>query len=82
MADAAVVGVPDARWGQAPVAIIQRRSGGRVDEAELLAHCGDRLAPYKRPKAIRWADGLPRNAAGKLLRRQVREAMASPKADE
>ena len=45
-----------------------------VSEAELLAHCAARLARYKVPRAIRWADALPRNAAGKLLRRSLRAA--------
>ena len=67
-----MVGVPDERWGQAPVAFVRRRDGMPVSEAELLAHCAARLARYKVPRAIRWADALPRNAAGKLLRRSLR----------
>ncbi len=71
--DTGVVGVPDARWGQVPVAVVQRRAGMAATAEELVAHCAERLAGYKVPKAIHWQESLPRNAAGKLLRRVVRE---------
>lgn len=72
VADAGVIGLPDPDWGQRPVALVRRAAGVMVTEAELLAHCAARLAAYKVPSAIRWVDALPRNAAGKLLRRALR----------
>ena len=69
--EVAVFGVPDDRWGQAVHAAIVVRPGGSVTDDELLAAC-DHLSRYKRPKAIRIVDALPRNAAGKVLRRRLR----------
>ncbi|MFN8539025.1 MAG: o-succinylbenzoate--CoA ligase [Thermomicrobiales bacterium] len=72
VADAGVVGLPHETWGQVPVAIVQLRPGTTAD---LIAHCSARLASYKVPKAIHYRDTLPRNAAGKLLRRVLRESL-------
>ncbi|MCH8902253.1 MAG: AMP-binding protein, partial [Chloroflexi bacterium] len=71
--DAAVVGLPDERWGQQVAAAVAPRPGVELDEAELLAFCRSKLASYKAPARIRFVEELPRNAAGKLLRRAVRE---------
>ncbi|MFP5371133.1 MAG: AMP-binding protein, partial [Actinomycetes bacterium] len=70
--EAAVVGVPDERWGAVPVAFVRRRAGWVTTEHELLAFCAARLAAFKRPRRIEWVDAVPRNAAGKLLRRELR----------
>ncbi len=70
--DAAVVGVPDEQWGAVPVAFVRRRLGWTPTEQEVLAFCAARLAAFKRPRRIEWVDALPRNAAGKLLRRELR----------
>lgn len=70
VADAAVVGVPHERWGEAVCAVVVR--AGEVDEAGLVEFCRSRLAGYKVPKLIGFADSLPRNTAGKLLRRELR----------
>jgi O-succinylbenzoic acid--CoA ligase len=75
IADAGVVGIPHATWGQIPVAIVQLRPGATATAAELVTHCAGRLANYKVPKAIHYRDILPRNAAGKLLRRALRESL-------
>jgi len=64
--DAAVVGVPDAEWGEAVVAHVEDADG--VDEAELLAWARARLAPHKRPKRIHLVAALPRNALGKVTK--------------
>jgi len=71
VAEVAVFGAPDDRWGQAVHAAVIVRPGTSLAGGELLATC-DHLARYKRPKAIRIVDALPRNAAGKVLRRRLR----------
>jgi O-succinylbenzoic acid--CoA ligase len=70
--EAAVVGAPDARWGQVPVVAVKLRGGMAVSEAELIDFCHGQLAGYKIPKLVRFVATLPRNAAGKLLRDEVR----------
>jgi O-succinylbenzoic acid--CoA ligase len=72
VADAAVHGRADGEWGEAVVATVVRRDGVAVDPGELRAFCAERLAPFKVPKAIQFADRLPRSETGKLLRRQLR----------
>jgi fatty-acyl-CoA synthase len=76
VADAAVIGVPHPRWVETPVAVVVGWSEATVDEAELIAHCRRHLAAYKKPSTVVFVDALPRNAAGKVLKRQLREAWA------
>jgi fatty-acyl-CoA synthase len=71
--DAAVIGVPDERWGEVGLAIVVVQSGASVDAQDLLAHCRRRLAAFKAPHVVRLAEELPRSASGKLLKRELRE---------
>jgi fatty-acyl-CoA synthase len=73
VAEAAVIGVPHPRWVETPVAFVILASGRAVGEAELIAHCREYLAGYKKPSAIVVVEELPRNAGGKVLKRRLRE---------
>ncbi|MEO1688081.1 MAG: long-chain fatty acid--CoA ligase [Pseudomonadota bacterium] len=75
VADAAVIGKPDDRWGEVGLAVIVRAEGAAIDEAAVIAHCDGRLARYKIPKAVTFIDVLPRNATGKVLKRELRDAL-------
>jgi o-succinylbenzoate---CoA ligase len=71
VADAAVHPRADPEWGEAVVATVVVRDGASVAANELRAHCATRLAAFKVPKVVEFADGLPRTPSGKLLRRQL-----------
>jgi acyl-CoA synthetase (AMP-forming)/AMP-acid ligase II len=71
--DAAVIGVPDDEFGESVKAVIQLRPGVPATADELIAFCGERLAGYKKPRSVDFVEELPRDAAGKLLKRQLRE---------
>ncbi|HEX6422620.1 MAG TPA: hypothetical protein VFZ79_04030 [Acidimicrobiales bacterium] len=70
--EAAVVGRPDDRWGEVPVAFVARRPGAPATADELVEHCRARLAHYKVPKDVTFVDALPRNPSGKVLKRELR----------
>jgi long-chain acyl-CoA synthetase len=68
-----VIGVPHERWGESPMAVVVLRPGHQADAAELIAFTRDRLAHYKCPSAVLIVEALPRNASGKLLKRELRK---------
>ena len=70
--EAAVVGRPDERWGEVPVAFIALREGAEATPDELVAYCQGQLARFKVPKAVTFVDTLPRNPSGKILKRELR----------
>ncbi len=75
IAEAAVVGRPDARWGEVPVACVVRRKGSAITKRDVLALFDGRLAGYKHPRDVVFMDALPRNVMGKILKYELREAI-------
>jgi fatty-acyl-CoA synthase len=73
VAEVAVIGVADDRWGEKPVAVVVPAPGATLDHARLAAHCEGKLARFKIPKALVLRDALPRNPSGKVLKRVLRE---------
>jgi fatty-acyl-CoA synthase len=72
VAEAAVIGLPDAQWGESGLAVVVLRAGEALSEGEIIAHCAARLAKFKVPRAVVFVEALPRNAAGKVLKRELR----------
>jgi fatty-acyl-CoA synthase len=77
IAECAVIGVPDDKWGEVPRAVVVPREGHTPDPDEVLASLSGRLAKYKIPKSVVIADELPRTASGKLLKSRVRKRYGS-----
>lgn len=79
--EVAVIGVPDAHWGERPVAIVALNPGAQLDLQTLAAHCRAHLGGFKVPKELRLVESLPRNATGKILKRELRRLFAHDAAD-
>jgi long-chain acyl-CoA synthetase len=73
VAEVAVIGVSHPRWGETPKAFVVAASDSSVSEAELIAFARSRLAHYKCPTSIAFVAALPRNASGKILKREMRD---------
>ncbi|WP_217140030.1 acyl-CoA synthetase [Streptomyces sp. AC627_RSS907] len=76
VAEAAVVGLPDERWIESVTAVVVPRTG--VTEDELIAHVREKLTAFKAPKRVLFVDTLPRNASGKILKRELRDRFTAP----
>jgi len=75
--EVAVIGVPDAKWGEMVKACVVRREGAATNEADIVAWARRSIAAYKSPKIVEFMDALPRNAVGKIAKNQLREATAT-----
>jgi acyl-CoA synthetase (AMP-forming)/AMP-acid ligase II len=76
--EVAVIGMPDAEWGEAAVAAVVKKEGHLCDEGELDLFCLEHIARFKRPKRYLFVDELPKNATGKVLKRELRERFRTP----
>jgi fatty-acyl-CoA synthase len=77
IAEAAIIGVPDAQWGEVGMAIVALKPGHTLTEAEIHAHCAENLARFKCPRLIRFVDALPRNATGKIHKPTLRKTFST-----
>jgi fatty-acyl-CoA synthase len=77
VSEVAVIGLPDPKWIEAVTAVVVLRPGHAADADALLEHARALLAPFKVPKRIIFRDTLPRNTAGKLMKRELRKEFGS-----
>ncbi|HYV27328.1 MAG TPA: long-chain fatty acid--CoA ligase, partial [Candidatus Eisenbacteria bacterium] len=73
--EAAVIGVPDARRGEQPIAFVSANEGTRLDEKAIQHFVREKLADYKVPRRVIVLTGLPRNATGKILKTQLKQSV-------
>ncbi len=77
IAESAVIGVQDPKWGEAACAVVVRKPGELIDEAGVLALFAEKLARYKHPRRVIFADSLPKNAMGKVQKFELRKLVSS-----
>lgn len=79
VAEVSVIGVPDDKWGEAVKAVVALKPDVKPDAQSILDHARSRIAAFKAPKSVDFLDALPRNATGKILKRELREPYWSGK---
>jgi fatty-acyl-CoA synthase len=77
VADAAVIGIPHERWGECGLAFVVVKAGGSLTADMVIEHCRVNLAKFKVPAQVQFIESLPRNAAGKVLKRELRKEVKS-----
>jgi acyl-CoA synthetase (AMP-forming)/AMP-acid ligase II len=78
--EVAVIGQASAKWGESPLAVVVKKDAALTEE-DVLGHCKGKLARYKLPKSVRFVDEIPRNPAGKILKRVLRDRFPEPAAE-
>jgi acyl-CoA synthetase (AMP-forming)/AMP-acid ligase II len=73
VSEAAVIGVPDEKWGEAVKAVVILKEGAEATEEEIIEYCKQNMASYKKPKSIDFVKEFPRNEIGKVLKRELRK---------
>jgi long-chain acyl-CoA synthetase len=71
--EAAVIGIPDDKWGEVVMAAVALRPGAIATEEDILQYCATRLAGYKKPRQVKFVTSLPKNPSGKVLKRELRQ---------
>jgi acyl-CoA synthetase (AMP-forming)/AMP-acid ligase II len=71
--EAAVVGRPDAKWGEMVKAYVVLKQGCRLTEDEIIAHCREQIAHYKSPKSVAFIEELPKTGSGKIFKKGLKE---------
>jgi fatty-acyl-CoA synthase len=77
VAEVAVLGIPHPLWIEAVIAAVVLRQGAEITQDGLISFCRDRLAGFKTPKRIVFFEHLPKNASGKILKRELREKLSA-----
>ena len=78
VSDVAVIGMPDAKWGETVIAVVVRAEGVDLSPQDVIDFANGRMARYKLPRRVVFTDLLPRNPAGKVLKRELRDQFATP----
>jgi fatty-acyl-CoA synthase len=73
VAEVALIGVPDEKWGETIKALVVRAPGSEISEEDVIAHCKQRLAGFKAPTTVEFRDAIPRTATGKVQKYKLRE---------